>query len=311
MVPQNLDAECSVLGSIIIDPDAVVLVADFLLPEDFYRDAHRLIYSAVMQLYNQRIPADSVTINDLLEQQQHLETVGGPSYITSLINYVPTSGNAVYYGRIVSRTALLRRLIQAGGQIVAQAFEDDEADAAMTLERAEQLIFEISQRYSSATAASVHVRDLVASYMERLDHVHANRGTVVGVPTGFVDLDRLLGGLQRSDLIILAGRPGMGKSGVALSIAHNAARLHHRKIGIFSLEMSKEQLIQRLLAVDSGVDQQHLRTGWIEDEEWERIIHSMGTISDMDIWIDDTSAISTMQMRSKGGPNIFHPQNPR
>ncbi len=297
--PHNLEAERGVLGSIIIDPEAVVLVADFLSSEDFYRDAHRTLYGIIMQLYNQRTAADFITICDALEQQNKLEDVGGAGYISSLINQVPTSGNAVYYGRIVSRTALLRRLIEAGGRIVAQAYEDSEEDAALTLERAEQLIFEINQRYSSSSTTASHVCELLAAYMDRLDQLHEHRGMIQGVPTGFADLDRLLGGLQRSDLILLAGRPGLGKTGLALSIAYQAASRHRRRVGIFSLEMSKEQLIQRFLAIGSGVDQQRLRTGWIEDHEWERVAAAMGTLSEADIWIDDTSTISTIQLRSK------------
>ncbi len=298
-LPQNIEAECGVLGSIIIDPEAVVLVADFLSSEDFYRDAHRTIYSAIMLLYSQRLPADLITICDVLEQQDKLHDAGGIDYITSLINYVPTSGNAVYYGRIVSRTALLRRLIEAGGLIVAQAYQDDETDAALTLERSEQIIFEISQRYNASTSSSMHVSELLNIYMTRLDQVHSQRGTILGVPTGFVDLDRLLGGLQRSDLIILAGRPGMGKSALALSIAYNATLTHGRRVGIFSLEMSKEQLIQRLLAVDSRIDQQRLHAGWVEDYEWEQVMLSMEALSELSLWIDDTSSISTIQLRSK------------
>ena len=297
--PSNIEAECGVLGSIIIDPEAVVLVADFLSSEDFYRDANRTLYGIIMQLYDQRTSADFITICDVLEQQGKLEEVGGAWYITSLINQVPTSGNAVYYGRIVSRTALLRRLIAAGGQIVAQAYDDLEEDAALTLERAEQIIFEISQRYSGSSQAASHVRELLAAYMERTDQMHLRRGAILGVPTGFTDLDRLLGGLQRSDLVLLAARPGLGKTGFALSIAYQAASQHQRKVGIFSLEMSKEQLIGRLLSIGSGVDQQRLRTGWIEDGEWERVTAAMATLSEADIWIDDTSTLSTIQLRSK------------
>jgi replicative DNA helicase len=297
--PHSIEAECGVLGSIIIDPEAVVQVADFLTSDDFYRDANRTLYGVIIQLYDQRTPADFITVCDVLEQHGKLEDIGGASYISSLINNVPTSGNAVYYGRIVSRTALLRRLITAGGQIVAQAYEDSEVDAALTLERAEQLIFEISERYSSSTATASHVRELLAAYMNRLDQVHEHRGAVLGVSTGFEGLDRLLSGLQRSDLIILAARPSLGKTALALNMAYNAAVRLHRSVGIFSLEMSKEQLIQRLLAIGSGVDQQRLRTGWIEDNEWERIISVMGTLSEADIWIDDTSTISTIQLRSK------------
>lgn len=299
LLPQNLEAECGVLGSLLIDPQAIVLVADFLSCEDFYRNAHRTLYEIIMQLYQRRTSADYITVCDLLEQCNQLEDVGGASYVTSLINCVPTSGNIEHYGRIVSRTALLRRLIAVGGQIVAEAYEDDEPNAALTLEHAEQMIFEIGQAYNNSTATFSHVRDLLAAYVEQLDQVHAQRGTVVRVSTGFADLDRLLGGLQRSDLLVLAGRPGTGKSSLALSIAHNAAKLHRRKVGIFSLEMSKEQIIQRLLAMDSSIDQQRLRTGWVEDDEWERIMASMAAIAKTDIWIDDTSSISTIQLRSR------------
>ncbi len=209
MLPHNSDAECSVLGSLLIDPDAVALVADFLSSEDFYRDTHRIVYGVILQLYHQRIPADYITVSDVLRQQHQLDDSDGIPYLTSLINYVPTSANVIYYGHIVSRTALLRRLIHVGGNIVAQAYEDSEEGAAQTLERAEQMIFEISQQYGNATSTSSHVRELLTSYMERLDLVHAQRGTIIGVPTGFADIDRLLGGLQRSDLLIVAGRPGM------------------------------------------------------------------------------------------------------
>lgn len=298
-LPQNLEAERGVLGSLMIDPDAILSIADFLSPDDFYRDGHRIIYGVILQLFNQRTPADFITVCDVLEQQNKLEEAGGMSYIASLVNYVPTSGNVMYYGRIISRTALLRRLISAGGQIVARAFEDGEEDATNTLDYAEHVIFEISQRYGNSLATSSHIRDLLVAYTEQLDAITNNQRSGIGVRSGFVDLDRLLGGFQRSDLIIMAARPGMGKTSMALSLALNAAKEFNHKVGIFSLEMSKEQLIQRLLSVDSGVDQQRLRVGWIEDDEWDSIVASMGRLSEIDIWIDDTSSISTGQMRSK------------
>lgn len=295
LLPQNIEAECGVLGSIIIDPEAIVQVADFLLAEDFYRDAHRIIYQTIIQLYEQHEPADYITICDELERINKLEEVGGASYITSLINQVPTSGNVEYYGRIVERTAILRRLIHAAGQIAAIAYE--EGDANIALDKAEQLIFAISQRNAHADFSAL--RDLLSDYMSKLDQLHERRGAIVGVPTGFTDLDRLTGGLQRSDLIILAARPAVGKTSLCLSIAHNSAIKHGQSVAIFSLEMSKEQLLQRLLSMDAGIDQQRLRTGWIEDEEWDRITYAMGTLSEANIWIDDTPGISTMEMRSK------------
>ena len=207
LLPQNIEAECGVLGSVIIDPEAIVQVADFLSAEDFYRDAHRTIYEVILQLYEEHEPADFITICDELERHSKLEDVGGASYITSLINQVPTSGNVEYYGRIVERTAILRRLIHAAGQIAAIAYE--EADADVALDKAEQLIFAIGQRHSRSDFS--HLRDLLSEYMHKLEQLHEHRGNIVGVPTGFADLDRLTGGLQKSDLIVLASRPGIGK----------------------------------------------------------------------------------------------------
>ena len=295
LLPQNIEAECGVLGSIIIDPEAIVQVAEFLFPDDFYRDAHRTIYEVIIQLYEQREAADFITICDELERRNKLEDVGGASYITSLINLVPTSGNVEYYGRIVERNAILRRLIEAAGQIAAVAYQEEDADVA--LDKAEQPIFNISQRHARSDFALL--RDILSAYMNKLDQLHERRGTIVGVPTGFTDLDHLTGGLQKSDLIILAARPAIGKTSLALTMAHNTAIKHQRSVAIFSLEMSKEQLVQRLLSMDAAIDQQRLRTGWIEDDEWERIVYAMGTLSEANIWIDDTAGISTVEMRSK------------
>ncbi len=295
LLPQNIEAECGVLGSIIIDPEAIVQVSDFLRPDDFYRDAHRTIYEVILQLYEEHEPADFITICDELERRNKLEEVGGASYITSLINQVPTSGNVEFYGRIVERTAILRRLIHAAGQIAAIAYQEGDADIA--LDKAEQLIFNISQRHSRSDFT--HMRDILAEYMNKLDQLHERRGTIVGVPTGFTDLDRLTGGLQKSDLIVLASRPGVGKTSLALTMAHTTALKYQNSIAIFSLEMSKDQLAQRLLSMDAGIDQHRLRTGRIEEDEWDRIVYAADTLSEANIWIDDTASISPMEMRSK------------
>ncbi|MGH2496492.1 MAG: replicative DNA helicase [Ktedonobacteraceae bacterium] len=209
LLPQNIEAEWGLLGSIIIDPEALSLVADFLRAEDFYRDAHRTIYEVMLHLYNQQRPADFITICDVLESREKLEEVGGASYITALINRVPTSGNVLFYGRIVERTATLRNLIHAAGQIAALAY-DAEDDATPIVERAEQLIFAISQ-HSLSLGTDASLAELLTSYMNQLDRLSQQRGSVVGVPTGFADLDRLTGGLRRSDLIVLAARPSIGK----------------------------------------------------------------------------------------------------
>lgn len=295
LLPQNVEAECGVLGSIIIDPEAIVQVADFLRAEDFYRDAHRIIFEVIVQLYEQHEPADFITICDELERRNKIDEVGGADYITSLVNLVPTSANVEHYGRIVARTAILRRLIHAAGQIAAVAYE--EGDAEIALDKAEQLIFEISQGHTRSDFSAI--QDVLSSYVIKLEQLHDRRGTIVGVPTGFTDLDRLTGGLQRSDLIILAARPAVGKTSFALSLARNAAVHYQNSVAVFSLEMSKEQLVQRFLSMQAGVDQQRLRTGWIEDEDWTNIEEAMSQLSQAKIYIDDTAGISTMEMRSK------------
>src|SRR2546426_7235460 len=274
LLPQNIEAECGALGSIIIDPEAIVQVSDFLHADDFYRDAHRTIYEVILLLYDQREPADFITICDELERRNKMNDVGGASYITSLINQVPTSGNVEYYGHIVERTAILRRLIHAAGQIAAIAYEEGDADIA--LEKAEQLIFNISQRHSRVDF--MHMRDVLAEYMNKLDQLHEHRGTIVGVPTGFTDLDRLTGGLQKSDLVVLAARPGIGKSSLALSLAHNTALKYHNSIAFFSLEMSKHQLAQRLLSMNARKDNKALRKGKIREKGWDGILYGMDTL---------------------------------
>jgi replicative DNA helicase len=299
MLPYNVDAEMGILGSILIDPDALELVSGFLLPEDFYRDAHRVMYETILHLSDRQIKADFLTLCDELERRKKLEQVGGASYITSLINQVPTSGNIVYYGRIVERTGALRRLIQAAGEIAALGYEEEE-DVSVVLEQAEQKIFQISQRYLLAQRADVGMSELMASSMITLGQRYENRGIVVGVPSGFGDLDRLTGGFQKADLIILAARPSVGKTALALNIAYKAAAApFHRKIGIFSLEMSDEQLGGRLIAKASGIEQQKLRTGMLDDEDWEPLVHAMEHLSSLNVRIDATPGISMQQLRSR------------
>ena len=297
VLPHNIEAEQGVLGSIIIDPDTLVAVADFLRAEDFYRDAHRSIYDAILNLYMGREVADFITICDALERRNKLKDVGGASYITSLINQVPTSGNAFSYGRIVERTATLRRLIAAAGQIAALAYEAED-DALPVVEQAEQLIFEISQRAMNVSADAA-LSELLIQHLNKLDQLVSQRGRIIGVPTGFADLDRLTGGFRKSDLIVLAARPSLGKTSCALSIALQAALDYQQRIGIFSLEMSQEQLVERLLAMESGINLQRLNTGNIEDDEWETIVEAMNVLSQANIRVDGTSVLSPVQMRSR------------
>jgi replicative DNA helicase len=294
-LPQNIEAECGVLGSIIIDPEAIPHVADFLQADDFYRDAHRTIYGTIIKLYERREAGDFLTITDELENSNKLEEIGGAGYIISLTHQVPTSANAEYYGRIVERTSILRRLIHAAGQIAAIAYE--ESDATIAMDKSEQLIFNITQRHTRSDFSAL--KDLLSGYMEKISQLSHQKDAVTGVPTGLTDLDRITGGLQRSDLIILAARPAVGKTSLCLTIAHNSAMYHHQSVAIFSLEMSKDQLLQRLVSMEAGLDQQKLRIGWVEDEQWVTLENALSRLEKTNLWIDDTAGISTMEMRSK------------
>jgi replicative DNA helicase len=294
--PQNIEAEQSVLGSILIDRDAIARVAGFLRPEDFYREAHRTIYQVTCDLFERREPADFVLVCDELERRGRLEQVGGPAYITSLINTVPTAVNVEYYGRIVERCAILRRLITAAGQIAGVAY-DNQHDAELAVDRAEQILFALTQRRRAQDF--VPISKVLTDYFDQIEYVHLHRGQTFGVPTGFRKLDELTGGLQRSDLVVLAARPGMGKTSFALNIAAHAAQKGGVPVGVFSLEMSCEQLVQRLLCAEAGIDSHKLRTGYLEEDDFPRIASAMGSLNDLPIFIDDTPGISVMELRTK------------
>jgi len=292
-LPNNIEAECGVLGSIIIDPEALMLVADTLAPEDFYRDAHRTLYGAIIHLYQHREPPDFITICDELGRRNQLDEVGGASYITSLISHVPTSGNIEHYASIVAKDAVYRRLIHAAGKIAAQAFER-ESDALL---QAEEMIFQISKK--AATTDFVGGEEIIASLIDKLEKLQARRGSLAGLPTGFYSLDHMTGGLQFSDLIILAARPGMGKTSLALALAYHTALVEGKRVAIFSLEMSKEQLMKRLLSMDTGINGQRLSHGQFEDDEWEQVIASGDRLSTDLLQIDDTAGLSISALRSK------------
>lgn len=293
VLPYSQDAEQCVLGSLLIDPEAIAQIADWLTPNDFYRDAHQTIYRTLLALYERRDPGDFVTLSDELERLNTLEQVGGQSFIVSLMNGVPTSANVEHYGRIVRQKAILRRLIHASGEIAAHAYQE-ESDA---LEYAEQTIFALGQEGAVSDFTSIDT--IISTCLHQLDSVHEHQQEIIGVPTGFRPLDVALGGLQRSDLIVLAGRPGTGKTSLALNIASNAAYSHRLHVAFFSLEMGKEQLGLRLLSMHSYIDQQRLKMGWVRDEEWERIMNSSRELSKGTIWIDDTAGTTLAALRSK------------
>jgi replicative DNA helicase len=294
--PQNIEAEQTVLGSILIDRDAIVRVAGFLKPEDFYREAHRTVYQAALDLFERREPTDFVLLCDELERRGRLELVGGPAYLTSLINMVPTAVNVEYYGHIVERCAILRRLITAGAQIAGVAY-DYQHDAEVAVDKAEQILFALTQR--RRTQDFVAISNVLESYFDQIDYIHQHKGQTFGVPSGFKDLDDLTGGLQRSDLLILAARPGMGKTSLALNMATHAALSGRTPVGVFSLEMSRDQLVQRLICSEAGIDSYRLRTGYIEEGEWGKIAQAIGELSEAPIYIDDTPGISVMELRTK------------
>jgi replicative DNA helicase len=294
--PQNIEAEQSVLGSLLIDRDAIITVAPFLKSEDFYREAHGQIYAAIFDLHERREPADAVTVGDEMERRGHLEAVGGPAYLTSLISSVPTAIHVEHYGHIVERTAVLRRLIDAAGKIAGLAYDEAE-DVEVVVDRAEQILFDVSQRRISR--GLTQLKRILSEYYDRIEYLHAHQGEMVGLPTGFLDLDRLLGGLQPSDLIIVAGRPGMGKSSFGLSVAHSAAVKHNAVVAFFSLEMSGEQLVQRLIAGETGISSQRLRVGDIRDVEWDKFVKASGSLAETYIFVDDTPSPSPMEIRTK------------
>ncbi len=294
--PQNIEAEQSVLGSLLIDPDAIIKIGSFLRAEDFYREAHQIIYRAILALHERRLPADFVTVTDELVRQGQLDLVGGPAYLASLINLVPTSVHVEHYGRIVERTGLMRRLITAASEIAALAYEERE-ESDEIIDQAERILFDVSQRRLNKSL--VPISDVVKTYYDHIEYLVEHRDETLGVPTGFLDLDRLLGGLQPSDLIIIAARPGVGKSSLATSIASNVALKSNGVVAIFTLEMSAEQLVQRMIASQTGIDSQRLRLGRIEDLEWEQFTRASGVLSEAAIFIDDSPSPSPMEIRTK------------
>ena len=294
--PQSVEAEQSVLGAILIDRDTMIEIADFLKPEDFYRQAHGRIYATMLDLSERREPIDIVTVSEALERTGDLEAVGGRAYLGTLSNSTPTAVHAAQYARIVERKSLLRNLIGAAGKIAGIGYEDP-AEIQEAIDRAESELFAVSQRRIGAGFSPL--KSLLHDAYDRLDYLHAHRGEISGVRTGFGDLDSLTTGLQKSDLVILAARPSVGKTSFALNIAEHAAVKDRKSVGIFSLEMSKEQLVLRLLSSVSNIDSQRLRTGFLEELDFARIAPAMNSLSEAPIYIDDTPNITTMELRTK------------
>lgn len=295
-LPQSVDIEASVLGALLIDADAIVKVADVLRPVDFYDDRHRIIYESCLRLYEGRLAIDVLTVSEDLRAEGVLQDAGGGSYLTQLTNTVPTSSNAEQYAAIVATKSIRRRLISASNEI-AQIGHDEKRTIAELVEEAEAKLFEVSQRHITNDISSME--SILASSFDRLDALHKDKGSIRGVPTGYKDLDAKLAGLQKSDLLILAARPAMGKTAMALNLAQNVAVKAAKPVLLFSLEMSKEQLVDRMLASEAGVNSWNLRTGNMSDSDFEKIGHAMGSLSEAQLYIDDTPGITVSEMRTK------------
>ena len=294
--PQNLEAERSLLGSLLIDQEAIIKIADQVTPEDFYDGRHGLIFSAILDLYEARQPLDLLTLTNKLSAAGALEDVGGSTYVTELVNSVPSAAHVVHYAGIVAHKATLRRLISAASRITNLGFDESNPLEGL-LDQAEQALFQVSQKHLRQNFVSIG--SVLAESFDRLDELHKDKNKLKGTPTGFRGLDNILAGLQKSDLIILAARPSMGKTALALNLAHHVAVKEGVPVGFFSLEMSKEQLIDRLLASESGVDSWKLRTGALEDSDFPKINHAMAVLSEAPFFIDDSALTNVMEVRTK------------
>lgn len=294
--PHSRQAEEAVLGAVLINPEAYFDLAEFLQTEDFYIIRNGWIWSAFMRLHEHRQPIDILTVTEVLEEQGQLSEVGGVAYLMALVNQTPSSLHADAYGRIVSDNSVRRRMLTAANDLAQLAYNQAKPVDSI-IDEAEKSIFNISERRIRHDLQPI--QDVLSEYYDRVDQLSSRSEEIFGVPTGLIDLDRLLGGLQKSDLLIIAGRPSTGKTGFLLSVAKNAAQRHKKHVAVFSLEMSNEQLVQRLVAQETGIDTQRLRTGKLTTDEWPVFTHAIEVLGDTHIFLDDTPAITPMQMRTK------------
>ncbi|MBQ3819778.1 replicative DNA helicase [bacterium] len=295
LMPQNIEAEEAVLGAILVNPNVITKVVETLKPESFYKPAHRFVYEAMLQLFNSNERIDIVSVSDVLNYNSKLETIGGRAFVNDLCYKTITTSNIEYYAKIVQEKAIKRALINAGSEIVSFGYDVNPID--QSLDSAEKLIFDIASK--KATTDLVHVKDLVLKTYENITYRYEHKGELSGIPTSFYDLDATLNGLQKSDLIILAARPAMGKTALALNIAQNVAIKAQIPVAIFSLEMSKHQLIQRMLSSEAEIDSQRIRTGNLQNKDWEKLVSSMDDIAKAPIYIDDTPGSTLTDIRAK------------
>ncbi|BDG37839.1 replicative DNA helicase [Parageobacillus sp. VR-IP] len=294
--PQSIEAEQAVLGAVFLDPSALTLASEILIPEDFYRAAHQKIFHAMLRVADKGEPVDLVTVTAELADTQQLEEVGGVSYLSELADSVPTAANVEYYARIVEEKSVLRRLIRTASSIAQDGYtREDEVD--VLLDEAERKIMEISQRKHSGTFKNI--KDVLVQTYDNIEMLHNRKGEVTGIPTGFTELDRMTSGFQRSDFIIVAARPSVGKTAFALNIAQNVATKTNENVAIFSLEMSAQQLVMRMLCAEGNINAQNLRTGKLTPEDWGKLTMAMGSLSNAGIYIDDTPSIRVSDIRAK------------
>lgn len=295
--PQNLDAEKSLLGSILISQDAFFKIVDIVKEDDFYDPAHRLIYAAVLKLTEEQKPVDLVSLTNLLSERGELEVVGGNNYIAELTTAISTAAHAKHHADIVAEKSLRRRLISASEDIAELSYDEVDNDTNSILDIAEQKIFNVAK--NTVKSDLVSIESILTENFDRLEVLHKQGGQIAGIPTGFIDVDKKLAGLNRSDLIIIAARPAMGKTTLALNIAHNIAIDENLPVLFFSLEMSKEQLVDKMLSTESGVDNSKLRTGNLTDEDFDNLSHAWGALGEANMYIDDTPGITVTEMRAK------------
>ena len=294
--PHSVEAEQSVLGALLLDKDAVIAVAEFLLPDDFYDDRHREIYEAILSLYEERSPVDVLTVAEKLKKNKNLKKIGGSSYLTDVANMVPTAAHVEHYGKIVKDLSVKRSLMRAASRLVDFSL-DEGVSSAELLDKAESEVFSLTQKH--LTKAFTSIRDTLAESFDRLDELHKQGEGLRGISTGFEALDNALAGLQKSNLIILAARPGIGKTAFALGIAQNAAVSSKKNVGYFSLEMSKEELVDRLLVAQADIDAWRLKTGKLTEDDFTKLSNAYGVLAEAPLYIDDTPALSILEMRTK------------
>ena len=294
--PQHIEAEQSILGGILIENEAINRVTEILDADDFYREAHRKIFNALINLSERDEPADLITLTNELRKIDELDSIGGASYLASLIDSVPTAANIQYYARIVKEKAILRKLIQTSTEIITQSYED-RGDVESFLDEAERSIFEISEK--RVRPSFYPIREIVKESFATIEKLFKKKEAVTGVPSGFKELDRMTAGFQPSDLVIIAGRPSMGKTAFCLDVAEYAAIDNKIPVAIFSLEMSKEQLVIRMLCSQAHVEGTRLRTGYLNESDWPKLTIAAGSLSESPIYIDDTAALSVLEMRAK------------